>query len=272
MESYDLSDVSYRVLILTVSAVPAFITWFAAFYGYEQLRRYTVLIRGSKEAKAFRQLTQGAAWVAYALPVLSTIFIWLTAIANNHQGFRWASVVIINYATVVVALISFNTLGVAARNLSAQNKARPSYVLSRGAIFAYLAILLFYCYYLFSHSMNAESFNPYHLPPWLLLVTIILPFAYAWLIGVIAALDIAAYASKVRGILYRRALQFLASGVLIIIVSNILLQYVNSANVFRGELVLNGILLIRYVLYFGLALGFGLVGYGAKRLQRIEQA
>jgi hypothetical protein len=84
-------------------------------------------------------------------------------------------------------------------------------------------------------------------------------------------LDIDAYAIKVSGVLYRRALQLLSAGLLTVIVSSILIQYVNSAAFPQRKLIFGAVLVIRYVLYAGLAAGFVLIAHSAKKLQQIEK-
>jgi hypothetical protein len=271
VHSYKLSDLSYRVLILAVSAVPAFLVWFAAFYGYEQLRRYSESIAKSAEGRAWRELTRGVGWTAFALPVVSTLGIWLVAIANVNRNFIPSRIIISNYATVILAVISFTIIGNGARILAERAKTRPNLGYARYGMLAYLILVMFYSYFLFSHSLNLQRPNPYNLPVGLLLTTMVIPFAYAWFVGFLASLDVLAYAEKVTGILYRRALQLVAGGIITIICASILLQYINTSNINRSHLVLSWTLLVRYALYFALATGFWLIGNGAKKLQQIEK-
>jgi hypothetical protein len=50
-----------------------------------------------------------------------------------------------------------------------------------------------------------------------------------------------------------------------------LIQYVNSAALQRGKLIFGLVLVVRYVLYAGLAGGFALIAHSAKKLQQIEK-
>jgi hypothetical protein len=91
------------------------------------------------------------------------------------------------------------------------------------------------------------------------------------MLGLLAVLDIDAYAVKVSGVLYRRALQRLSIGLLTIITSSVLIQYVNSAALPSERLDFSLLLVLRYVLYGGLATGFAIIAHSAKKLQQIEK-
>jgi len=268
---YQLTNLPYRVLLLSVVALPAILTWLAAFYGYEQLRRYAKSVRSSREGDAFAILSRGSKMIAYFLPTVLIISLILRAFANANHSFNAAAIVITNYVTIATALIAFGVIGRGARAITDSHKprTRPSRANTLIGMFVYLTLVVLYCYIIFSHSLHDP--NPYHLPVSLLIVTVIIPFLYAWFMGLQAALDIWSFGQGVAGILYQRALQYLAGGLFLVIVVMILLQYIDSANTERGNLTFGWVLLMRDILYIGLIIGFALIGYSAKKLRQIEK-
>ncbi len=266
---YHLSDTAYRVLLLATTGLPAFLTWLAAFYGYAQLEQYSKLIKDSKEGMAFDKLTKGSRWIAYYLPVVSTTALLLSGIANSAPEFRGPGQVIGNYLAVLITLIAMGAFGSGARQLADSTKARPTQYKIRIMALAAITISVLYCYFVITESLHGRT--NYYLPLGWLLPTIVIPFFFAWFMGLLAVLDLNAYGNKVKGLLYQKALRGLSGGILIVILAAIAVQYVSSASPQQNHLVLGGVLVVRYILYGFLALGFAVIGTSAKKLQRIEK-
>ncbi len=270
LAAYHLSNPSYRVLLFVVVALPAFLTWLAAFIGYNQLNRYTLLLNGATEGQAFSKLSRGVKWLAYYLPVVSCTNLILSAIANGHPEFRAFADVFSTYLSILIALGAFSLTSTGSRQLTVIGKTRPSLFKTKLLTLSFIAMGVTYCYFIVKHGLNPQT-SPYHLPLFWLLLTTVVPYFFAWMLGLLAVLDIDAYATKVSGLLYRRALQQLSGGLLTVIVSSVLIQYVNSAALQRGRIVFGLLLVVRYILYAGLAGGFALIAHSAKKLQQIEK-
>lgn len=270
LDAYHLTNASYRVLLFIVVALPAFLTWLAAFIGYNQLNRYTILLNGATEGEPFSKLTTGVKWLAYYLPVVSCTNLLLSAIANSHPSFRPVADVFSTYLSILIALGAFSLSSSGARQLTVIGKTRPSLLKTKLLTLSFIIMGVTYCYFVIKHGIDPRT-SPYHLPLFWLLLTTVVPYFFAWMLGLLAVLDIDAYATKVSGVLYRRALQLLSCGLLTVIISSVLIQYVNSAALQRGRLVFGLLLIIRYILYAGLAGGFALIAHSAKKLQQIEK-
>jgi hypothetical protein len=268
--AYHLNEAGYRALLIAVVALPAFLTWLAAFYGYNQLGQYAKLVVDAREGAAFETLRRGVKWLALYLPVVSIIALLLAAIANTHSGFRPFADVSTNYMTIFVALGAFWTLNKGARQLAELSGVRPGLFKMRILALSFIILGVLYCYFIIRHGFDPAT-SPYHLPLGWLLMTNVVPYFFAWILGLLAVLDIDAYAGKVTGILYRQALRILSAGLLTVIVTSILIQYVNSANLQQGRFIFGAVLVMRYMLYACLAAGFGLVAHSAKKLQQIEK-
>jgi hypothetical protein len=270
LDAYHLNLTSYRVLLFTVVALPAFLTWLAAFYGYSQLRTYSKLIADTREGEAFETLRHGVKWLAFYLPVVSLVTVFLGAVANSHHGFRSFAEVFTNYLTIVLSLVAFAILGNGARQLAELSNVRPSLMKTRLLTLSFIVMGVLYCYFIIRNGIDGDT-SPYHLPLGWLLLTNVVPYFFAWMLGLLAVLDIDAHANKVTGILYRQALRLLSGGLLTVIVTSILIQYVNSANLQQERFEFGLVLVMRYALYGCLAAGFGLIASSAKKLQQIEK-
>lgn len=268
VEQYDLSLASYRILLLTVSMLPAILTWLAAVYGFVQLKQYATTIAKTREGKSFANLTTGVGWMALSLPILGTIYWALTAIANAHPGFESTAAILMNYIAVATAVIAASWLSSGARQMTELTKTRPHLWVIRLASLLFIIMGLFYSYTLITHAQ--QSPNPYHMPLGLLLTTVAAPFLYAWFLGMLAVMDINAYSATTAGFIYRKALSYFNSGIIMIVSSTIMLQFMNSASTTRGRLLLGNVLVMRYVLYAITAVGFMFIAKSAKKLQQIE--
>jgi hypothetical protein len=270
IRTYHLSTTAYRVLLLVVVAVPAFLTWLAAFYGYNQLAKYVELLKNTPESEGFERLLKGIKWMALYLPIVSLTSIILAAFANRNLSWRPLSVVLSTYLTIVIALVAFTAVSGGARLLSDAAKARPTAFKVRLLTLSFIILGVFYCYFIIKHGIDMKT-SPYQMPLAVLLATVVVPYFYAWMLGLLAVLDIDAYATNISGLLYRKSLQLLSAGLLVVVLSSVLVQYLNSASTQRGRLILGGVLVIKYILYACLAAGFALIAHSAKKLQQIEK-
>jgi hypothetical protein len=266
---YHLNETAYRVLLLATTGIPAFLTWFAAFYGFTWLQQYNELIKDTKEGAAFTKLTKGSRWLAYYLPFVSTATLLLSAIANHSHGFRGPAQVISNYLAVLISLTAMAAFSTGARQLADTVRARPTQLKIRFVSFSFIVVGVLYAYFVITKSLSGHAH--YYLSLGWLLTTVVVPFFFAWFMGLLAVLDLDAYSSKVKGLLYQKALKGLSAGILVVILAAIVLQYVNTVNPQRGHLVLGAVLVIRYIVYICMAAGFGLIGSSAKKLQQIEK-
>lgn len=272
MTTYHLNVHEYHILLLTVQ-LPTIVMWFAAFYGYKKLREYASSIANTKEGTTFVILSRGFHWLAWGLILPSILSLIFSSIANKYHSFYEASIILENYFYLVFPVIAYTVMSDSAQKLISQGKVRSSAISTRALLFLFVALATVYCYLTFRHlDLNhlSSTNNPYYIPVWLLILTVIIPYLYAWIIGLVAAYEYGLFAHQARGIIYRRALQFVALGVLLVIVGSIGYQYLHTVIPRTGHLSLNVILLATYGFYICITLGFGLSAYGATHLKRIE--
>jgi hypothetical protein len=271
--NYHLSSVAYHVLLFVV-ILPLVGIWFGAFYSYARLRQYCDAITDTAESQDFNKLTRGFIWLAWGSAITALVSIVLNAVANTHPGFLATSIIITNYSSLLVPLVAYSYISTGARSLNIRAMVSITGQGAKTLILFFMFIGVAYCYitfrYLDLHSVGSNS-NPYYLPAWLMILTVIIPFLYTWFIGLLAAYEIYLYSKNVQGILYQRAMRLLSGGVISVIASSIAVQYLRSAVPRSGHLSLNSVLLIVNIAYIFMALGYVLISLGARQLRKIEE-
>lgn len=273
MSNYNLSSGQYHMLLLFV-VLPYIGIWFAAFHGYGTIRKYSNLIRNTPEGPNFQTLSNGFTWLAWSLPIAAVSSLLQNSYANSNAGFGGASIIVNDYLALLLPLIGFILIRKSSHRLlsAAKLSINKSVASMIGAGFAVLGVA--YCYLTYRHldlSSISNTNNPYNLPNWLVLTSLTIPFLASWFIGLIAAFEIFIYSKASTGLLYRRALMLLAFGVLAVIISLVVLEYLTVVSPHRGFLSLNYQLVITYAIRIFSAIGYVLIVVGAHRLKRIEE-
>lgn len=273
LKVYSLTSAEYHLLLFTI-ALPSFLAWFAAFIGYARLYDYANSVGSTVEGASYKQLARGCTWLAWALPVPTILTLLLNSASYRYVQFHPTAIIISNFIALIMPLIAFVLIGNAARTLTATGTVPFSLAKARGVIALFAIGGLTYVYLTFTHfdleSINATD-NPYFLPLWLMLLTIIIPYLYTWFTGLLAAFEVYLFSRNVRGVLYRQALQLLVAGIVTVVISSIALQYINSASPRTGYLALNYKLVVVSLFRIIAGLGFVLVAVGANKLKKIEE-
>lgn len=273
MAAYNLSDFEYKIIYFAI-CLPSFIVWFAAFMGYAKLLEYASTISNTPEGKHYYKLARGGAWLAWSLPLSKITILLLGAIENHWPGFHSAAIIIGNYISLLLPLIAFTLIGLAAKGLVNYAKVELAPSATKAIIVTFITAGLSYCYFVFDHlklTGLGSSDNGYYLPVWLMLITVIIPYLYMWFIGLLAACDLTLFGTKARGHLYKRALQYLVAGLVIVLVGSIAIQYTGNIQPRAGHLMLNAQLAMILTFRILQGLGFVFITIGAVKLKRIEE-
>jgi hypothetical protein len=270
--AYHLSRLDYGVIDFAVN-IPSMFVWFAAFGGSASLLRYANVLDGTNEGEYYKHLAKGCSWLAWSLPIMALISLILSSISYKLPGFKGASIIITNYINLIFPLIAFTVISNASQNLVGNMIIKLNSFSARILIIFFMSVSVVYCYLTFSRFYKPDHLNhtnPFYLPVWLMIVSIIIPYLYAWAIGLISSYQMTQYSKQVKGLLYRRAQQLLISGLVTIIISLIALQYVNGVAPRVGHLVLNAKLVVTVVFHLINGIGFILLALGALKLKKIE--
>ena len=268
--TYHLSGTEYRVLLFAI-ALPYVIIWLIAFFGYSRLRQYSRAIERTSEGKHFNQLANGVMWLVWGLPISSLISSITNSITSHSAGSRGAMIILSHYVTLAIALVAFTYISKATRGLTDDANVRLDFANVRLLMAVFIVIGVAFCYITLHNIPAHAGSNPYHMPVILILLTIVVPYLYAWFLGLLAAYEASLYAKNVKGVLYQQSLRLLAGGIVGIILTSITLQYLTSVTIRLTHLTLNAVLLLIYVMLILYAAGYLLVAMGATKLKRIEE-
>jgi hypothetical protein len=264
-----LESLQYRIVRLAVS-IPGMLAWLAAFVGYGMLRQYNAAIKHTPESPHFERLTKGVGWLAWSVPVSVIVALVLRSLADTNA----LAIVIINYVSLLLPLVAFSLIGAATRGLIGVSKLNLNLSNARLIVLVFLMLGVTYCWFTFrqfSPSSPGSTDNPYFLPAWLVVLTVIVPYLYAWFTGLLAAYEIALYSKQMSGVLYRQALRLLAGGLIIVIGGLIGLQYLSAVQLLAGHLILDYRVLLVWLFRLTTVAGFIMLAAGAARLKRIEE-
>ena len=263
-----ISAGEYRLAVFTL-ILPYALIWFSAFYAYDKLEQYALKLQSTREGEAFKKIADGLGILAWGLAIPTIIALVLTAIEGQAPGFRPTHIIIDNYVAVLVPLIGFTFIGNGTRILTEIVRARPTSVGIRILAATFITVGVFFAYFVL-HNQGKDT-NAYYLPQVLLLLTIVVPYLYAWLVGLLGAYELRLYSLRTKGVLYQKALVWLAAGITIVIIGSIIVQYLDGVFAGRDSVSLGSLLAIVYSLLVVQALGYSLIALGAKRLIKIEE-
>jgi len=269
LRAYHITAPAYHILVFSLS-IPYVLIWFAAFYGYAKFQGFSQLVSRTSEGKAHRSLAIGLRWLAWSLPIAAIVSAVLNAIARQATGFTSAALIIEHYVTLTLSLLAFSYLSVGTNQLMRLSRARISIGGMRALVGIFTIIGVAYCY-ITLHNIYTLHPSPFRMPLWLVLFTIIIPYLYAWFMGLMAAYEIFSYSKKTKGVIYRRALLLLGSGIVLIIATSIALQYLTSDISQLSGLTLSYLVFIIYLLLAVYAAGYLLIAAGSQRLKRMEE-
>jgi len=275
LERYGISAITERLLRVSI-ALPLIMIWWIAFYGFSSFKKYAFLIKGSADGKAHANIANGLAVLAIGLPISTLAGAGLRLITKTSPAFATAGSLLKHYLGLFIAVVAFFLIGKGARQLLEISKQKPPLHNQRLLGFTFLAFGSFYAYLILNHSQspaNASGIEGYvyHMPLWLVITTVILPYLYVWYKGLMAAFYIDFYKNSVSGKLYRNCLRFLAWGIGAVVISSVLLQYFGVLSEILLALNIKMLLVLIYALLVSIAVGYVLIAKGARKLQELEE-
>lgn len=274
LSRYNLSASQYQMLLIS-SEIPVIVIWALAFLSYIYLRQYALTISDSPESQGFLGLARGCQWLAWGLPLSAAITVVLAWVASQHPAALASTVIISNYIEVLFPILAFTTMSDSSRQLTKHYAAGNLLVTKHRPIGQLILVVLGIAYsYFLLHNLHVASLgsaaNQYFLPIWLLILSLLVPYLYAWFLGLLTAFDIVALASQTPGIIYRRALQRLSGGLVAVIISLMAVQYLRSRLPDEQPSALDN-LLWGYLIYAVCIIGFALMLSGIRQMKRIEE-
>jgi hypothetical protein len=269
LTKYHLSATGLRLLDITI-ILPEAAIWYAAFYGYEKLYIYRKAIGNGVESLSIAKLARGLLFLSIGLPAVNILSGILGLIARHNASFDAASVIITNYANVVFPLIAFLYISLGARRLSNLRKTRPRLIMIHAVVLTTIVLGVVFCSLIAAD--HRELRLTYHMSPELVMLTLAIPYMYIWFLGLQASSELQAYSKRVVGVFYRKGWNMFTAGLVGIIFTSILLQYLSTLYSWLTSLSLGWLLVLLYVLLFLLSAAYIVMALGAKKLMKIEEA
>jgi hypothetical protein len=272
LERYDITETGARLLNLTV-ILPAEAIWFGALYGYIRLKSYARLIGGSAEGSPFNRLADGLGILALSLPFRGVVSAVMNHLTVNDPGLETVATVVPNYIGLAFSVVSFMLIASGAHGLLTSLRNRgPGSPVSNYAVLALILLSSVFTWLILSGPAGSTSeAEAYQSPAWIVILTLAVPYLFAWYQGALATYRLYVYKSRVEGHLYREAFGNISAGIGLILFLSILIQLITTISERLNRLELTPVLLLIYLLVLLYAVGFGLVAKGAKKFKKIEE-
>lgn len=264
--------------------VPIGFAWVMGIYGAVRLRHYAHLIHKDKDGRGFDLISRGVIVLVYG-SIISSLFSSIWGNINRPPHMVAERAIISSYFTLAVSLAAYAILFLGARRLVKLAHAKAHYnkwlvwslvpALAVGALYIWLVVQ----YFQQPALAKVAKVPPYYLGRSQILLTVVLPYLFAWGLAVQAVIGIQAFAHFVKGSLYKKALKWVQRGVVAVLALSVGLQIMSSLT---PQLIkwltpagqkpnLTKILIFIYVILFFYGLGYAMIAWGARKLRKIEQ-
>ena len=266
------------LLIRITFLVPYFLIWAAALFAIVNFKHYTSFLVNSTESSGFKKITTGL-WFLLLTLIIPQFISVIAGYYSSSMHLQRLTVIISNYVSIILYFCAFWQLFAASKDLNkAIEKPNDKYItVVRPLLYCIIALLsLGYCWAIFHNPNRTISHDAlvrptYFLNDLMIVLTIIIPYVVIWLLGTLAFTNIMAFTKNVHGIIYKKAFENVASGLLSIIILSIGLQFLSQLGAFFGHASVQVILLIIYLILIGLGCAYLFIANGARKLAAIEK-
>jgi hypothetical protein len=268
LQHYHISSTTMRAIDSTV-VLPIIAIWFVGLYGYQKLRSYSLYVQDNKEGKYLMEVTRGIMVLAWWLPISSTLTAALGLFARWHPWLLPTATIVGNYLSLLFPLVAFWFINRGSRKLSELSHERPNQMSIHVLSLLLIAGSVFYGYLVTNARDNLWTI--YHMPLLAILLTLAIPYVFTWYLGALAASDLHIYTRRVKGLIYRKGWNQVALGIVWILATCIVLQYITAVSAKLGDMPLGWVLTLIYGILVTMAVGYILIALGANKLKRIEE-
>jgi hypothetical protein len=271
---YSITQTKARLLNLTI-IIPQIFIWLSALYGYVRFKIYAHLVSDGPEGAPLHMIANALLVLAFYMPISSVVSTVTSYLVLSNPQYIPSSAIIRNYLTMLFTVIAFLMLAKGSQKLLQNFKLSDKQTPLVNKYRSLLLILLTsaFNWLIITRPLNQQNgASIYYLPSYLIILTLAVPYIYAWYEGLLAAARLYLYVKKVRGIVYKQAFDSLAKGLGIVVLVSIVIQFINTLSARLNRLNLTPLLLVIYVLLILYAVGFGFIARGAEKLKQIEEA
>lgn len=270
LQRYNISQHQLHLLALTV-AIPIVLIWLMALYGFNRFHEYALAVRKSREGRSLNYLATGLMVLIFSLPLLSSLSSMFTYYSRQRPDLLPTLTILKNYLNLLFPFIAFLLIAKGADSLLKTLKSQKVAFAPRFSLVGIIALSCIYTWLITTRPIDTTGNASYYLPNVLILFSLAIPYLFMWCKGLMAAYQLYVYKTKVRGNIYREALNSLAAGLSTIIVLSIFLQLLFTLSSRLTSLSLGPLLYLVYILVALTAVSYGLIARGAKKLKKIEE-
>jgi hypothetical protein len=280
-QSQQLNLSEATVIILRISfLVPYMLTWLIAMLGWYYFRKFA---RDAKRKKipshiGFRYIARGIGLLVFDLILIPLIGSARNTFASN-EAMAVATILLSNYLHILIPLVAFVFMYIGSRKLA--QTGRYAVGLRSRILPSILATLLFATLFTIAIFSNTSrqvgagegQFASYYVSDPMIVLTIIVPIAVTWFLGLETALNTERYVHSLRQPRWRSAIIHFFHGLLAVVCSLIILQALAAFG--NQQLLQVNLALLLSVLYLFLivqAVGYQYVKNGAKQLRSLIRA
>lgn len=271
---YDLTLAQVRLLNLTV-VLPLIAIWLMALYGYVRFKSYALLVKDSPEGGPLSRLADGLGILAFSLPITAVLGSVFNYLAVQNPDLLSLSVFVRNYSRLFFSVGAFLVIawgaGSLLRTLKPERPKNP--YTSNYSVLAIILLSSLFTWLIIARPLPADvAAGTYHSPNWVIILTLAVPYLFAWYLGAAACYRLYTYKNRVNGTLYKQVFGNLAVGIGIVVATSVIIQFILTISARLSRLDVTPVLLIVYLLLVLYAVGFGLVARSAKKFKKIEEA
>ena len=267
-----LSGDNYQKLLI-VTQVPLVLLCGLSYLAYRHLSTYTGQIVGSQEESGFNGLARGCKWLSWGLLISALLSVSLNYLALKGHDLHPAMIIFQNYVSLIFPVVAFSIMYDSTHRIAGNYLKQQSRVYTLTRQIALMSIGVVYSYLVLNNLAATaldSSDNPYYLPAWIIILSLMIPYLYAWFLGILAALNMFEMSQHTPGLIYRTALKRLAAGFIIVIGSMMLLQYVHSFDMLTTRSALQTVL-TTYIVYGLTVCGFAYIILAVRKMSLFEE-
>jgi hypothetical protein len=255
------------IAIVLTLVIPYGVIWFIALYSALRLRSYVQTILKTPDGAAFARIDAGLFILVVAL-VLPPVLGAIPTTYASVSGLVVPLTLVINYSYTILPLIAFGFIFAGTSSLVTMVKStRLSRTRRFLSVLPLAVVAPLYVWLTFTIPNITET---YHLPDILIACTILLPAVLAWVFGILGAVNMGFYGKEVPGIIYKKSVALIVTGVSVLTGGSIFFLVVSSLGPRLSFVGIGTFLAIVYVFLAILGLGYISVARGATRLSRLE--
>lgn len=272
LQHYDLTLLHARVLTASF-VIPIAIIYTIGAYGAIKMKQYSLLIKSSKEGKYFNRFSNGLLILVLAQAITSVSNSLVSIVALHKLAWLPTVTVLNNYMVLLLTGFSLAVIALAAKNLISLLPKKSSGWEQHIIMLIFVALSAAYSYLIVAQPIHTTlARRTYFMPNWLVLITIAIPYLYVWYMGFWGAYQLFNFQKRVKGLIYKNSLVYVAGGLALVISSSIVIRILATISAQINRLKLTPILFIIYGFLLLIGVGFILITLGTRKLRRIEEA